>query len=62
MANDYEQEFPRVTRVEVIDYTKGQDARVFVKWQDGIKVSVSLQDDGRTMKIFISQPQKAKRK
>lgn len=36
-------------RVEVIDHT----GRAYVLMQDGIKVALSIQDDGRTLKIFI---------
>jgi hypothetical protein len=39
----------KVTRVEVID---GQ-GRAYVNWEDTIKVQLSLQDDGRTLKVFI---------
>lgn len=48
-------EIPKVNRVEVIDYTtdKVEDTRAFVKWEDGIKVSYELQNDKRTLKIFI---------
>lgn len=38
----------KVNRVEVINYTK------LVEWEDKAKVELSLQDDGRTLKIFIS--------
>jgi hypothetical protein len=39
-----------VTRVEVID----QDGRSYVNWDDNNKVKLSFQDDGRTLKVFIS--------
>lgn len=42
-----------VTRVEVIDHTAGE-GRVYVKWDEDIQVELSLQDDGRTLKVFIS--------
>lgn len=47
----------KVTRVEVIDHTRdvfhgGGRAYFFMK--EGIKVEFSLQDDGRTLKLFIS--------
>lgn len=46
-------DYPKVNRVEVIDYTK-ELARDYVNWKDeSVKVWVSLQDDDRTMKIFI---------
>ena len=41
--------FPHVTRVEVI----GKDGREFVQW-DCSNVKISLQDDERTMKVFLS--------
>ena len=39
----------KVTRVEVID-GKG---RVYTKWEDTLQVEVQLQDNERTLKIFI---------
>jgi hypothetical protein len=42
-----------VTRVEVID----QDGRSYVNWDDNNKVELSFQDDGRTLKVFISNPE-----
>jgi hypothetical protein len=51
----------KVTRVEVIDHTKpveqgGGRAYVFSPPNsiDDLKVKLSLQDDGRTLKVFIS--------
>ena len=38
---------PKVTRVEVIDET----GRAYTKWN--VKVEAQLQDDERTLKIFI---------
>jgi hypothetical protein len=40
----------KVTRVEVID----QRGRSYVHWDDNNKVELSFQDDGRTLKVFIS--------
>ncbi len=40
--------FPHVTRVEVI----GKNGREFVQW-DCSNVKISLQDDERTMKVFL---------
>lgn len=42
----------KVTRVEVIETGKG---RAYVNWNKGNKVEAKLQDDGRTLKIFISK-------
>ena len=43
-------EAEKVTRVEVID----ENGRSYVNWNKDNKVLVQLQDDGRTLKIFIS--------
>ena len=43
------QDLPNCTRVEVID----QKGRSYVNWKPTNKVRLSLQDDGRTAKIFI---------
>lgn len=40
--------YPDITRVEVIDST----GRAYAKW-DVKDVQLSIQDDGRTMKIFL---------
>ncbi len=47
----------KVTRVEVIDHTKdvtqgGGRAYFFMK--EGVQVELSLQDDDRTLKVFIN--------
>lgn len=39
----------KVNRIEVID----ENGRAYVKWEDGLKVRMSLQDDDRTLKIFV---------
>jgi hypothetical protein len=44
----------KVTRFEVIDHTG--EGRVLVK--NGVKVELSLQDDDRTLKVFITEPNK----
>ena len=41
-----------VTRFEVIDHSGDKPGRVLVK--HGISVEMSIQDDGKTLKIFIS--------
>ena len=41
----------KVTRVEVID----QDGRSYTNWNIHNKVEVSLQDDNKTLKVFISR-------
>ena len=42
---------PKVNRVEVID----QNGRSYVNWSDKNIVQIDFQDDGRTMKVFISR-------
>lgn len=45
-----------ITRLEVIDHTK--DGRtVLVKPEDGLQVTYDLQDDGRTLKVFVTKPE-----
>lgn len=44
----------KINRVEVIDHTENGEGRVYVKHEKKLKVSVDIQDDGRTMKIFIN--------
>lgn len=43
-------ETDNITRVEVID----QKGRSYVNWKPNNKVKISIQDEGRTMKIFIN--------
>lgn len=40
-----------INRVEVID----ENGRSYVNWKHNNKTELSLQDDGRTLKVFISQ-------
>ena len=42
------------TRVEVID----EGGRSYVNWHPDNEVKISIQDDGRTMKVFISRKSK----
>lgn len=63
MPIDYHQGVPfeqnisteKVTRVEVIDYTTTEGGRAFVKWDQTMKVELQVQDDGRTLKIFLTK-------
>lgn len=45
--------FSNATRIEVIDHRKGapQIGRVFCAWNS--KITLSYQDGGRTLKIFV---------
>lgn len=48
----------KVNRVEVIDYTKTAEdggGRAYTFWQDDVSVNLVLQDDERTLKVFISK-------
>ena len=47
--DDYMINYPDITRLEVID-----DGRELVKY-DLKNVQISIQDDGRTMKIFVNK-------
>ena len=40
----------KVNRIEVID----QQGRSYVNWKSYNKVQISLQDDSRTLKVFIT--------
>jgi len=42
------------TRVEVID----ENGRSYVSWDDRNEVKISVQDEGRTLKIFIKRKDK----
>ena len=53
LGTDVRVELPEVTRVEVID-NKG---RSYVTWEPENKTFFMLQDEGRTLKVFVlSQP------
>ena len=48
-----------VTRLEVIDHGRnlpsgGLSGRIFVAWAEKLEVELSLQDDGRTLKVFLT--------
>lgn len=49
--------FDDVTRLEVIDWKDGK-GRVYTNWNEDNAIEVLLQDDGRTLKIFISKRKK----
>lgn len=48
------EELAKVNRFELIDHTEGGNGRVFVRYAENIKVETSLQDNERTLKIFIT--------
>ena len=41
----------KITRVEVID----QNGRSYVNWNDNNNATYQLQDDGRTLKVFVNR-------
>lgn len=48
----------KINRVEVIDHTKLLEeggGRAYVFWEEGVNVTVDLQDSYRTLKIFITK-------
>ncbi len=66
-TQDQDMDTSEVTRIEVIDHrtsitpNKGATSavleprgRVFVRWDPDIKTEVSLQDNRRTLKVFIT--------
>tara|TARA_R110002110_G_scaffold96968_1_gene249401 strand:+ start:17 stop:172 length:156 start_codon:yes stop_codon:yes gene_type:complete len=46
----------KVTRFEVIDHTNRGEGRVLVEY--GVNVELQLQDDGKTLKVFLSDNNK----
>ena len=42
---------PIINRVEIITHDEG---RVYVNWEKDNKITTSLQDDGRTIKVFVN--------
>lgn len=45
----------RVNRVEVINHVPDRDGREYVYRRGKIAVTVQLQDNGRTLKVFITE-------
>ena len=46
-----ELEMTRITRVEVID----ENGRSYVNWEEDNDITLSYQDDGRTLKVFVNK-------
>jgi hypothetical protein len=46
----------KVTRFEVIDHTKKKQGRIVVEYN--VNVELSLQDDNRTLKVFLTDQKK----
>ena len=51
------EDLSKVTRLEVIDHTS-EKGRAYYKMNENIQVEESIQDEGRTLKIFISSRSK----
>ena len=52
-----EQQFDnKATRFEVIDHTDKKRGRIVVEY--GVDVEISIQDDGQTMKVFLTNNKK----
>lgn len=48
----------KVTRLEIIDHTKPLEdggGRTVIFWDENKKIELQLQDDDRTLKVFISE-------
>jgi hypothetical protein len=41
--------FPDITRIEVID----ENGRSYMNWKKDNAIQLSVQDDGRTLKVFV---------
>lgn len=51
--NDTMEDFPTITRVVLVDHSPSSErGLVFEKWNLK-KVSLSVQDEGRTLKVFV---------
>ena len=52
----------KLTRLEIINHSSDEGengfGRVFVHWNDKTRITLSLQDDERTLKIFINDKEK----
>lgn len=51
LIENYFKQFTNITRVEVID----KNGRSYSNWNDENNVSISFQDENRTLKIFITK-------
>jgi hypothetical protein len=56
MQDQLELLLKEVTRFEVIDHSSKKRGRYVVEY--GVKVEASIQDKGRTLKIFLTDPKK----
>lgn len=55
IASAREEAAKDVTRFEVIDHTTNGIGRIIVKY--GVQVELSYQDNGRTLKVFLTEPE-----
>jgi len=49
---EFTEQIKKVNRFEVIDHTSKKMGRIVVKY--GVDIDFSIQDDGKTMKIFLT--------
>lgn len=56
----YPSDTSKVNRVEVINHTKSGKGREYVFWEKEAEVKLAIQDEGRTLKIFISDLKEGK--
>lgn len=48
----------KITRLEVIDHTSDGEGRAYHKWaKEPFSVTYDIQDDGRTVKVFLGNPE-----
>ena len=50
-------ELAKVSRFEVIDHRSNGSGRALVIWGNNLKVETSMQDQDRTLKVFITDTQ-----
>lgn len=53
-----QEELPKINRVEIINHSKYGNGRDYVIWEDDIEAEISMQDDGKTLKVFIKNSPK----
>lgn len=54
IEGEIEISIPKANRIEIIDDT----GRAYTNWKDDNQIGISIQDGGKTIKVFISNPAK----
>lgn len=54
IEGEIEISIPKANRIEIIDDT----GRAYTNWKEDNQIGISIQDDGKTIKVFISNPVK----